>query len=79
MYVDIPGFYAAFFGNVADLETVSKVVFKKCREGGNPLYYEESGWDGCPKDVKQEDVLSWIAQMSEQFVKFARVTNRATD
>jgi hypothetical protein len=46
MHIDIPGFYAAFFGDVADLETASKVVFKKCREGSNPLYYEESGWDG---------------------------------
>lgn len=71
MYIDTPGFYAAFFGGVADLETASKVVFKKCREGSNPLYSEESGWDGWPKDAKQEDVLSWIAQMSEQFAKFA--------
>jgi hypothetical protein len=61
----------AFFGDVADLETTSKVVFKKYREGSNPLYCEESGWDGWPKDAKQEDVLSWIAQMSEQFAKFA--------
>ncbi len=71
MYIDIPGFYAAFFGNVADLETASKVVFKKCREGSNPLYCEDSGWDGWPKDAKQEDVLSWIAQMSEQFANLA--------
>lgn len=54
---------------MADLETASKVVFKKCREGSNPLYCEESGWDGWPKDAKQEDVLSWIAQMSEQFAE----------
>ena len=74
MYIDIPGFYAVF-EDVADLETASKVVFKKCREGGNPLYYEESGWDGCPKDVKQEDVLSWIAQMSEQFANKRTITN----
>lgn len=71
MYINIPGFYAAFFGNVEDLETASKVVFKKCREGSNPLYCEESGWDGWPKDAKQEDVLSWIAQMSEQFANLA--------
>ncbi len=72
MYIDIPGFYAAFFGNVADLETASKVVFKKCREGNNPLYCEENEWDRWPKDI-----LSWIAQMSEQFEKFAKDHNRA--
>jgi hypothetical protein len=46
MYINIPGFYAAFFGDIIDLETVAKVIFKKYREGNNPLYYEESGWDG---------------------------------
>jgi len=46
IYIDIPGFYAAFFRGMADLETTSKVVFKKYREGSNPLYCEESGWDG---------------------------------
>jgi hypothetical protein len=65
MYINIPGFYAASLGGVADLKTTSKVVSKKCREGSNPLYCEESGWDGGPKDAKQEDFLSWIAQMSE--------------
>jgi hypothetical protein len=46
MHINIPGFYAAFFGDMADLETASKVIFKKYREGSNPVYYEESGWDG---------------------------------
>ncbi|KAH6708979.1 hypothetical protein BKA61DRAFT_579975 [Leptodontidium sp. MPI-SDFR-AT-0119] len=69
--IDIPGFYAAFFGDVADLETVAKAVFNKCREGSNPLYCKESGWNGWPKDAKLEDVLSWIAQMSDQFANFA--------
>ena len=56
MYVGVPGFYETFFGNVA--ETAAKTAFKKWREGDNPLYYEESGWDGWPQDTKHEDVLS---------------------
>jgi hypothetical protein len=51
-----PGFYQTFFGNVA--ETAAKTAFKKSREGDNPLYYEESWWDGWPQDTKHEDVLS---------------------
>ena len=58
IYINIPGFYTAFFGNIVDLETTSNVVFKKCREGSNLLYCKESRWDGWPKDAKQEDVLS---------------------
>jgi len=42
MYINIPGFYIVFFRDVVDLETIAKVIFKKCREGSNLLYYKES-------------------------------------
>jgi hypothetical protein len=32
MYIDILGFYAAFFGGVADLETASKVVSRNAEK-----------------------------------------------
>jgi hypothetical protein len=32
MYIDIPGFYEAFFGGVADLETASRVIFKDVKK-----------------------------------------------
>ena len=51
MYVGVPGFYETFFGNVA--ETAAKTAFEKWREGDNPLYYEESGWDGWSLDTKR--------------------------
>jgi hypothetical protein len=45
IYINIPGFYIVFFRNIVDLETISKVIFKKYREGSNLLYYKESEWD----------------------------------
>ena len=49
IYIDIPGSYTTFFRGMADLETTSKVVFRKCGEESNPLYYEESGETDGPK------------------------------
>lgn len=43
MYVDVPDFSEAFFGQVAGLGPAAQAVFDKCKEGDTPLY-EESGW-----------------------------------
>ena len=51
MYVGLRGFYDAFYGGVAGLETASEAVFKKCTEGNNPLFRVEGGWRGWPEDV----------------------------
>jgi hypothetical protein len=37
MYVGLCNFHKTFLRGVADLKTASKAVFKKCREGRNPL------------------------------------------
>ena len=34
----IPGLYKVFFRGVEGLKEVSAAVFKKCKEGNNPLY-----------------------------------------
>lgn len=43
MYIGIPGFFEAFFREVAGLKQAAQAVFEKCKEGDNPLYREESG------------------------------------
>jgi hypothetical protein len=44
LYVRIPSLYKAFFRGVEGLKEASAVVFKKCKEGDNPLYTEKGGW-----------------------------------
>jgi len=44
LYVGIPGLYKAFFREVEGLKEVSAAVFKKCKEGDNPLYANKGGW-----------------------------------
>lgn len=44
MYVGVPGFFEAFFGGIAGLEPTTQAVFERRKEGDNPLYQEESGW-----------------------------------
>ena len=37
-YIGIPGLYKAFFRGVKGLKKVSIIIFKKYKEGDNPLY-----------------------------------------
>jgi len=41
--VGIPGLYKAFFRGVEGLKEVSAAVFKKYKEGDNPLYADKGG------------------------------------
>jgi len=38
LYIRIPNLYKVFFKGVEGLRAVSAAVFKKCKEGDNPLY-----------------------------------------
>ena len=38
MYVGVPGFFDAFFREVADLGLATQAVFNKCKEGDTLLY-----------------------------------------
>ena len=38
LYIGIPKLYKVFFKGVEGLKEVSAAVFKKCKEGDNPLY-----------------------------------------
>jgi len=71
MYVGVPCFYEAFFGQVAGLEPAAKAILEKCKEGDKPLYCEENGWRGWPNEAKERDVLNWFAQLSSGFVDLA--------
>jgi len=38
LYMGIPSLYKAFFRGVEGLKKASAAIFKKCKEGDNPLY-----------------------------------------
>ena len=38
LYIGIPGLYKAFFRGVEGLKEANATVFKKYKEGDNPLY-----------------------------------------
>jgi hypothetical protein len=69
LYVGLRRFRETFFGGVANLETASEAIFKKCMKGSNPLFSE--GWSRWPKDANQDDVLSWFSDSSEKLAAFA--------
>lgn len=69
LYVGLPHFRETYFGRVAGLETAAEAVFEKCMGGSSPLFDE--GWTGWPTDAKQDDVLSWFADLCEKLAAFA--------
>lgn len=70
MYIDIPDFYEAFFGNIPELETASQDIFHKCTQGTQPLF--QQGWTGWPADAKQDSVLDWLANLVERILQWAQ-------
>jgi len=71
LYVGIPSLYKVFFREVEGLKETSAVIFKKCKEGDNPLYTEKGGWRDWPKSAEQDNVLEWFNNLIGSFLGFA--------
>lgn len=72
LYIDVPGFFDAFFGDVANLTSVADAVFRKCQAGKDPLYTEEGGWRDWPKEAKEDQVLKWLKELVNMFLEVAK-------
>ncbi|KAK3897955.1 dual serine/threonine and tyrosine protein kinase, partial [Staphylotrichum tortipilum] len=70
MYVDLRDFHKAYFGSLPNLATASKTFFDDCFEGTSPLF--DGGWKKWPEGPKQDDVLGWFADFSDELAAFAK-------
>ncbi|KAI0113978.1 hypothetical protein GGR51DRAFT_505057 [Nemania sp. FL0031] len=70
MYVDVPNFHDAFFGNIPNLDVASAEIFQKCIDK-TPSCFQEGCWTGWPGDASQGDVLAWLADLCEQITQWA--------
>ena len=71
LYIGIPSVYKVFFRGVEGLKEASAAVFKKCKEGDNPLY-TKGGQRNWPKSVEQDNVLEWFNNLIKLFLGFAK-------
>lgn len=71
LYIGIAGFHEAFYGKIPLLEENAAAVFKKCQEGGVPLYREDTGWRDWPKGAQEKEVLKWFTERVQFFRDFA--------
>ena len=62
--------YKAFFRGVEGLKEANITVFKKCKEGDNPLYAKKGGWRDWPKSIEQDNVLEWFNNLIKSFLAF---------
>ncbi|KAK3383803.1 hypothetical protein B0T24DRAFT_688486 [Lasiosphaeria ovina] len=72
LYIGLP-LYEIYFGGVAGLEAASKTVFKKCKDGSNPLF--SNGWSGWPAGAKEKDVLAWFRDLIPKLEIFVEGLN----
>ena len=63
--------YKAFFREVEGLKEVSAIIFKKYKEGDNPLY-TKGGWYNWLKGVKEYRVLKWFNKLIILFLDFIK-------
>ncbi|KAI9765372.1 MAG: hypothetical protein M1840_007452 [Geoglossum simile] len=61
-YVDVPGFFDAFFSGVIVLQSLAK--------GEDPLYKAEGSWRYWPKEVPEKEVLEWFKDVINKFLRF---------
>jgi len=71
LYVGIPSLYKVFFREVEGLKEASAAVFRKYKEGDNPLY-AEGGWRDWPKGAKECGVLKWFNKLIILFLDFVK-------
>ena len=69
LYVRIPSLYKVFFREVKGLKEASAAIFKKCKEGDNPLY-AKGGWRNWPKSAEQINILEWFNNLIKLFLGF---------
>jgi len=70
LYIGISGLYKAFFRGVESLKEASAAIFKKYKEGDNPLY-AKGGWRNWPKSAEQDNILEWFNNLIKSFLGFA--------
>ena len=73
LYIGVPGFTDAFFGAVPNLQSTSQAVFEACQKGRDPLFKKQAGgWQGWPRDAKEDNVLDWFQAIIRRFLKLAK-------
>ncbi|KAJ5723663.1 hypothetical protein N7488_001698 [Penicillium malachiteum] len=70
LYVGLPNFCDTFFGRVPNLMAAAESVFRRCREGKDPIFNSE-GWKGWPAEATESDVLAWFGIIIPKLVAYA--------
>jgi len=66
LFVGVPDFYKAFFGDIENLEEAGIAVFRRCK-GDSPIYSDEAGWRDWPEHATQNEVLQWLTSQVNLF------------
>ncbi|KKK19438.1 hypothetical protein AOCH_001322 [Aspergillus ochraceoroseus] len=71
IFIGVPHFHDAFFGNIIGLEEEGRGLFRKLKEGDNPLYKDDAGWCDWPINPQEKEVLKWLSEKFKLLQTFA--------
>ncbi|KAI1910566.1 hypothetical protein LOZ12_004500 [Ophidiomyces ophidiicola] len=71
LYIDIPQFYDAFFGDIPELQANAQAVFERCKEGEEPMFRQGTGWSRWPEGAKEAPVLAWLTEVIDKIIQFS--------
>ncbi|KAH8434137.1 protein kinase family protein [Aspergillus melleus] len=83
IYIGVPGFIDAFFGQIKGLRDIAATVYARCNGDPEPLFKEDNRWKDWPVDATEKDVLDWLDRQVRLLhdlaveAGFPRVTTRA--
>ncbi|KAL4784889.1 hypothetical protein BJX76DRAFT_197301 [Aspergillus varians] len=63
IYIGVPGFHDAYFGQIEGLEDAGAAVLRRCKEGNSPMFDEGNGWRDWPESAKEKEVLDWLSKV----------------
>ncbi|KAI9368690.1 hypothetical protein BJX61DRAFT_550232 [Aspergillus egyptiacus] len=78
IYIGVPGFYDAYFGNINGLAEAGASVLRRCKEGNTPLFDDRNGWRDWPDTAKEEEVLDWLSKVISKIRELATEENIVT-
>ena len=71
IYLDIPGFFAAFFDSIDGLPDLVDAVFDRCRQSA--LYMNTNQWSEFPASCTESNIATWFLKEVDRIGGFAKL------
>ena len=71
IYIDVPDFFKAFFGEVGELEEAAAAILERCKQENYLLSDDIITWRDWLETMQEKEVLRWFARTFDLLRKLA--------